>query len=217
MTAGNIAWPTKEEIRAMSTERLLSETHKAIDATIRWHGMVRSCHGCSGHPKNEGAEKVYLHYREVVDQMLDALAEQAPGTLPNHLGDTMSTSIRSKPGTPRVALFTQTRAEVLASIPRMTPGPWHIAQNGAQVDVYSRITPKDERQHTVAVAQNVRTDADAEAIAYLPDLINNGRVVVASLMRLFKHRTVMEIPEAASLLISAELAELHRILATVKM
>jgi hypothetical protein len=40
-----------------------------------------------------------------------------------------------------------------------------------------------------------------------------ARPVVASLMRLFKHRSIIEIPEAASLLVSNELRDLRQILA----
>lgn len=69
---GQIVWPTKEEIAGMEIDRLRSETHKASDAVVRWHGMI-------GHTpnKSESAEKVYLHYRDVLEQMINELAERA--------------------------------------------------------------------------------------------------------------------------------------------
>lgn len=65
---GQIAWPTKEEIQAMPIDRLCSETHKASDAVVRWHGM------CHGRGPDDSATKVYLHYRDVLEQMIDELA-----------------------------------------------------------------------------------------------------------------------------------------------
>jgi hypothetical protein len=98
----------------------------------------------------------------------------------------------------------------------MTTGPWHVAQNGNQVDVYARLFPDDEAPYVVAVAQKVRSDGDAEAIAMLPDLIKNGRAVLRLLKPLMKHSKVLEYPEAARLLTSVELGELARILEAVK-
>ena len=64
----HLAWSTYE------IERLRSETHKAVDACIRWRGLI-------GSPKSEGAEQVYLRYRDTAERMIDELANRAENTM----------------------------------------------------------------------------------------------------------------------------------------
>ena len=91
----------------------------------------------------------------------------------------------------------------------ITSGRWHAARNEQQVDVYSHMVD-DGQPLTIAIAMNLR-EADASAVAELPNLLKNAHAVGMLVRALLKHSPVLEFPEAASLLISDEWRELQGI------
>ena len=47
--------------------------------------------------------------------------------------------------------------------PKHTPTPWHIVQNGSQIDIHARVVPNREAPREIATATDLRED-DASMI-----------------------------------------------------